>query len=144
MKLRLKRGLTFFCLPALFLIEGAGFLSCCLEVVVGVSVPDDFRGYTVHGVFEPDLFQFAFPDDDDIPTFCLQLAPDFLVTLLVPGYLGCPEVGVGLGDCIVFAAFVAVPEAAVDKDDGAVLWEDDVGGAGKALVIHAVAETKTP
>ena len=144
MKLHLKRGLTFFCLPALFLIEGAGFLSGCLDVVVGVPVPDDFRGYAVHGVFKPRLLQSTLPDDDDIPALGFQLAPNFLVTLLVPGYLGCPKVSVCLGNRVVLAALMAMPEAAVDEDDSAVFGEDDVGGAGKAFVIHAVAEPQAP
>jgi hypothetical protein len=39
---------------------------------------------------------------------------------------------------------VAVPEAAVDEDDGAVLGEDDVRRAGEAAVVDAVAEAELP
>ncbi len=36
---------------------------------------------------------------------------------------------------------MAVPEAAVDKDDGAIFGEDDVWGAGQGADVVAVAET---
>ena len=62
----------------------------------------------------------ALPDDYDVPALGLQLAPHLLIPLLVAGDLGRPEVCVGLGCCGVLAVLVAVPEAAVDEDDGAV------------------------
>ena len=88
--------------------------------------------------------EFALPDDDDGPAFGFQLAPCVLVALLVPCYLGGPEVGVGLGNRVVFAGFMAMPEAAVDEDGSAVFGEDDVGFAGKVLVVDAVAEAQAP
>lgn len=144
MKLRLKCGLTFFGLSALFLIEGAGLFSGCLDVVVRIAVSDDFGSYAVHGIFKPALFQFAFPYDDDIPAFGLQLAPDFLVALLIPRHFGCPEFSVGLGDSVVLTPLMAMPEASVDKDNGAVLGENDVRGARKAFIIHTITKTKSP
>ena len=99
-----------------------------------LAVLPDGRCRCFNGFLQALLFQFAFPDDDDAPAFCLQLAPGVLVALPVAGYLGCPEVGVGLGNRVILAVLVAVPEAAVDEDDGAVLGEDDVGRAGEAAV----------
>ena len=63
-----------------------------------------------------------------------------VVALAVALYLRAPEVHVGLGEAEVAAAFVAVPEAAVDEDAGAVLAKDDVGMAGQARVVEPVAE----
>ena len=56
-------------------------------------------------------------------------------------YLRAPEVDVGLGEAEVAAAFVAVPEAAVDEYAGAVLAQDDVRMAGQTGVVEPVAET---
>ena len=39
---------------------------------------------------------------------------------------------------------MAVPEAAVDEDDGAVLGQDEVGGAGETLVIEPVPVALVP
>ena len=64
-----------------------------------------------------------------------------VVALAVALYLRAPEVHVGLGEAEVAAAFVAVPEAAVDEDACAVLAQDDVGMAGQTTVVEPVAET---
>ena len=61
------------------------------------------------------------------------------IALFVAFYFLFPEWGVALGYYKVAAAFVAVPEAAVDEDDGAVFAQHYVGGAGQALDIYAVA-----
>ena len=79
-----------------------------------------------------------------MPSFGLQLAPSLLIAFLIPGYFRGPKFSVGLGDSIVRAVLVAVPEAAVDEDDGAVFGEDDVGFAGEAFVVDAVAESQAP
>ena len=63
------------------------------------------------------------------------------VALAVALNLSAPEVDVGLGEAEVAAAFVAVPEAAVDEDAGAVLAQDDVGMAGQARMVEPVAES---
>lgn len=39
---------------------------------------------------------------------------------------------------------MAVPEAAVDEDDGAVLGQHEVGLAGQALVVEPVPVTPAP
>ena len=143
-KLFRKGGFPLFCLPALFLIEGAGFLSVFLSGAKDLTVSPDGRCRCLDGFLQAALLQLTLPDDDDRPAFCLQLTPGVLVTLPVAGDLGGPEVGVGLGDRVILAVLVAVPEAAVDEDDGAVLGEDDVRRAGEAAVVDAVAEAEMP
>ena len=61
------------------------------------------------------------------------------VALFVAFYFLFPEWGVALGHYKVFAAFVTVPETAVDEDDCLVLAQHYVGGAGQAFDIYAVA-----
>ncbi len=121
-----------------------GFPSVILSGAEGLAVFVDLGGHCRDCFRESDALEFAFPDDDDGPAFGFQLAPCVLVALLVPCYLGGPEVGVGFGDGVVLTVFVAVPEAAVDEDDGAVFGEDDVRFAGEALVVDAVAEAQAP
>lgn len=144
MKLLRKGGFALFGLPALFGIEGAGFPSVILSGAEGLAVFVDLGGHCRDCFREAAAIEFALPDDDDGPAFGFQLAPCVLVALPVPCYLGGPEVGVGLGYRVILAVLVAVPEAAVDEDDGAVLGEDDVRLAGKTLVIGAIAESQTP
>ena len=98
----------------------------------------------VHGVIEAGLLQFALPDNEDIPSLRLQLAPSLLIAFLIPGYFRCPEFSVGLWDGVVWTIFVTMPEAAVNKDDSVVLRQYDIRLAGKALVVGAIAESQTP
>ena len=98
----------------------------------------------MYGLLKSGFFQFALPDNDNVPAFGLKLTPDFLVALLVPCDLRFPELGVRLGHRIELAAPVAMPETAVDEDDRAVLWKDDVWLARQFLVIHPIAENSAP
>ena len=82
----------------------------------------------------------ALPDDYGVPAEAGEGLVVTAVALAVALYLRAPEVDVGLGEAEVAAAFVAVPEAAVDEDAGAVLAQDDVGMAGQARVVEPVAE----
>jgi len=94
-----------------------------------------------HYGVEDFAFQFAFPDGD----YALGEGFEPLIvqgiSFLVFSDLVHPEVGVGFGRCVVFAAFVAVPEAAVDEYHGAILGQDDVGSAGEGLDVDTKAKT---
>ena len=74
-----------------------------------------------------------------MPAEVAQLDAFFDVALFVAFYFLLPELAIALGHYKVFAAFVTVPETAVDEDDGAVFAQYYVGGAGQALDIYAVA-----
>ena len=83
--------------------------------------------------------QFALPDDDCVPAEHSQLDAFLYVALFVAFYLLLPVLAITLWRYVVLAAFVAVPEAAVDKDDGPVLAQDNVGGAGEPAHVYPVA-----
>ena len=74
-----------------------------------------------------------------MPAEVAQLDAFFDIALFVAFYFLFPERGVALGHYKITATLVAVPEAAVDEDDGAVLAQYYVGGAGQVLDIYAVA-----
>ena len=74
-----------------------------------------------------------------MPAEVAQLDAFFDIALFVAFYFLFPERGVALGHYKVTAAFVPVPEAAVDEDDGAVFAQHYVGGAGQMLDVYAVA-----
>ena len=82
----------------------------------------------------------ALPDDYGVPAETGEGLIVAVVALAVAFYLRAPEVHVGLGEAEVAAAFVAVPEAAVDEDACAVLAQDDVGMAGQARMVEPVTE----
>ena len=74
-----------------------------------------------------------------MPAEVAQLDAFFDVALFVAFYFLLPELAIALGHYKVFATLVAVPEAAVDKDDCLVFAQYYVGGAGQALDVYAVA-----
>ncbi len=52
--------------------------------------------------------------------------------------LRLPKGAAGFREAEVVAVFMAVPEAAVDEDDGEVSRQDEVGSAGEGSVFRAV------
>ena len=144
MKFLRKGLLLLFLPPALFLIEGAGFHPVILSGAKDLAILAEGGGCGLNGVLQTSLFQLAFPYDDDKPALSLHLPPNLLVALLVPGDLGGPEVRVGLGNSIVGAAFVSMPEAAVNEDDRPVLRQDDIGGSGETFVVQTVSKAQMP
>jgi hypothetical protein len=74
-----------------------------------------------------------------VPAEVAQLDAFFDVALFVAFYFLLPELAITLWHYKVFAAFVAVPEAAVDEDDCLVFAQYYVGGAGQAFDVYAVA-----
>ena len=74
-----------------------------------------------------------------MPAEAAQLDALFDVAFLVAVDLSLPELAVALGHYKVAAAFVAVPETAVDKYGGLVFAQYNVGGTGQALDVYAVA-----
>ena len=85
--------------------------------------------------------QFALTDDDCVPAEHSQLDAFLNITFLVSLYLLLPVLGIALGQYEISAAFVAVPETAVDKYGGLVFAQDDVGGAGELAHVDSVAVT---
>lgn len=100
--------------------------------------------YAGDGGVKDLLAEFAFPDGDDGPGEGVEALGVEFVAGDVAGYLFFPESGVRLGIDVLGATSVAVPEAAVDEDDGAVLGQDEIGGAGEALVIEPVPVALAP
>lgn len=111
-------------------------------ISAGPVRPRPGRGFRDGGICI--LAEFAFPDGDDGPGEGVEALGVEFVAGDVAGYLFFPESGVRLGFDVLGATAVAVPEAAVDEDDGAVLGQDEVGGAGEALVIEPVPVALVP
>lgn len=144
LELSLQRGLSFFSGSHFLFIGFTRLPSTVLGATKNLTVAKDFCGDASNGVFESSFLKLTLPHDNDIPSFGFQLPPDFLVTRLVAGDLGCPKVRICLGDRVKLTVSVAMPETAVDKDDCSVLGKDNIGGAGKSLVIHLVTEALSP
>ena len=118
--------------------------SLLLPLIEELAVLLDLFGDFEHGFVQPAFLQFALPHDDDAPAFRFQLAPHFLVPLLVPAHLRRPELRVGLGNRIILAPFVSMPEASVDENGRPVSRQDDIRAPRQPLVVDAIAESQPP
>ena len=81
----------------------------------------------------------SFPDYDCMPAEEAELDAFLYVALFVAFYFLLPELAIALWHYKVFAAFVTVPEAAVDEDDCLVFAQYNVGGTRQAFDVYAVA-----
>lgn len=122
MKLFAEGCFLIFDFPSLFSIKNAGFLSVFLSGAKDLTVPVNLSGNGLDGFGEAIALQLTLPNDNYGPAFGLKQAPGLLVAFLISGYLRGPKIGVGFGDGVVLTVFVAVPKAAVNENDCAVLW----------------------
>ena len=87
------------------------------------------------------LAQRAFPDDRDSPAGIEQCVPVTPIAFHIGVELRLPEFRArGRGGC-VRAAYVSVPEAAVNETHCSKSGKHQVGGAGKFAVMQAISET---
>jgi hypothetical protein len=85
------------------------------------------------------LFDFAFPNGECLPAELFEVFSVKFVAGCVALEFGQPEIAAVGGSGAVFAAAVAMPEAAVDEDGGFVFGEDNVGVPGKVFGVEAKA-----
>ncbi len=84
---------------------------------------------------------FAFPKREDFPAFPSKGYRGTPVPQLIGQDLGRPEVGPGFRNLEVLASLVAMPEAAVDEEDGLVFGKNDVGFTRDVLHMKTESET---
>ena len=83
----------------------------------------------------------ALPYRDAVPSHFGKPFLFLSVTLAVAFYLSMPEVGVGLGQSVVLATLMSMPEAAVDKHHCAILAHYNVGTTGQAGMVQPIAKS---
>ena len=84
------------------------------------------------------VFEGTFPDSYNMPTELAECIFMTEVACLVFLDFRPPPFAAGFRKAEVGAVFMAVPETAVDEDDGAVFREDEIGPAGQGFVFRAV------
>ena len=139
-----KGSLPFLHRLPLLPIRFSGLPSILQSLPESLSILADFLCDAINRFVQNRFLQLALPDDDDRPAFRFQLTPHLLVSLLISCYFRHPEISIGLGDSVILAALVAVPETTMHKNHGAVFRENDVRGARKASINHFVAESQAP
>ena len=85
-------------------------------------------------------FDLAGPNYKDFPARSREGGLIGAVTGDVAVELGVPEFRTGLRSLLALPAVMAMPETAMDKDNGAVAREHDIRAAGKVPPVQTVAE----
>ncbi len=84
-------------------------------------------------------FQITLPESNNFPPFLFQGFYCLCIVGNIGVYLTEPPFGAGLWHYVVSAAFMAMPEAAMYKNDGPVSGQYYIGLAGHILYMQAVA-----
>ena len=137
-------GKDFAVLSGLFPSVFAAFPTLGAVVLIFLLSGPQIVFYAVYRGLAVLHRQFAFPYGDDGPGEDVESLGVLQVTLYVLRHLRLPEFHVRLRHDVLRASLVSVPEAAVDEDDCAILGQDEVGGAGEALVIEPVPVAFVP
>ena len=104
----------------------------------------DFCSDRIYGFNNSTSGQLTFPDNDYIPSFGFQTSPDFLVSFSVSCDLDLPKIRVGLRGLVILAILMTMPETPMNKDNGAILWENNVRRTRVSSVVCTVTEPKSP
>lgn len=84
------------------------------------------------------ISSLALPDHDNFPSESLQITLIPVITFDVGIELCIPEFNSRLGGVGVFAVLMAVPVAAVDKDNRFEFRQHDIGAPWQRLVLRTV------
>jgi hypothetical protein len=84
----------------------------------------------------------ALPDDQRVPAILFQLPQHERVPRLVVRKLVSPEFDVGLGRICKATPLMAVPKAAMDKDNLAATGENEIGRSGQIATVQPEAITE--
>ena len=102
------------------------------------------KGQRLQGLLPDSRFQFAFPDNDGMPSHFSQPMQHLMVPLPVPPDLLHPEPGVRFRHHIIFAPLMSVPEAPVHQNTGTIFPQHDVRLARQPRMIEPIPESPTP
>lgn len=107
-----------------------------------IAYVEKFFGNVFKDFFSPCfVFQFALPNDDDIPILFFEFGSSICVTLYIATDFVAPKLFIRFWKTEILAVFVAVPKTAVDKYDGVQTGKNEVGTTGKFAVVQTIPVT---
>ena len=86
------------------------------------------------------FFDFAFPNDNDMPARLLQRGLLLFIAFNVAFEFLRPEFHIRFRHCGDFAAFMAMPETTVDENHRMPFGQNDIGMSGQFRRMEAVAK----
>ena len=102
------------------------------------------KGQRLQGFLPDCRFQFAFPDDDGMPSHFCQPMQHLMVPFPVsPDFLH-PEPGIRFRNHVILATFMSMPEASIHQNAGAILPQHNIRFSRQPWMIEPIPESPSP
>ena len=102
------------------------------------------KGQGLQGFLPDCRFQFAFPDNDGMPSHFCQPMQHLMVSFPVPLDFIHPEPGIRFRYHIIFAPLMSVPEASIHQNAGAILPQHNIRFSRQPWMIEPIPESPSP
>jgi len=102
------------------------------------------KGQRLQGLLPDSRLQFAFPDNDGMPSHFCQPMQHLMVPLSVSPDLILPELGIRFRHHIILASFMSMPEASIHQNAGTILPEHNIRFSRQPRMIEPIPESPSP
>ena len=102
------------------------------------------KGQRLQGLLPDSRLQFAFPDNDGMPSHFSQPMQHLMVPFPVPPDFILPELGIRFRHHIILAPFMPMPEAPIHQNAGTILPEHNIRFPRQPRMIEPIPESSSP
>ena len=102
------------------------------------------KGQRLQGLLPDSRLQFAFPDNDGMPSHFSQPMQHLMVPFPVPPDFILPELGIRFRHHIIPAPFMSMPEASIHQNAGTILPEHNIRFSRQPWMIESIPESPSP
>ena len=102
------------------------------------------KGQRLQGLLPNSRLQFAFPDNDGMPSHFCQPMQHLMVPLPVSPDLILPELGIRFRHHIILASFMSMPEASIHQNAGTILPKHNIRFSRQPWMIEPIPESPSP
>ena len=102
------------------------------------------KGQRLQGLLPDSRLQFAFPNDDGMPSHFCQPMQHLMVPFPVPPDFILPELGIRFRHHIILAPFMSMPEAPIHQNAGTILPQHNIRFPRQPWMIEPIPESPSP
>ena len=102
------------------------------------------KGKRLQSLLPDSRLQFAFPDNDGMPSHFCQPMQHLMVPFLIPLDFILLELGIRFRHHIILTSFMSMPETSVHKDAGTILPEHNIRFSRQPWMIEPIPESPSP
>ena len=102
------------------------------------------KGQRLQGLLPDSRLQFAFPDNDGMPSHFCQPMQHLMVPFPVPPDFILPELGIRFRHHIIPAPFMSMPEASIHQNAGTILPQHYIRFSRQPWMIEPIPESPSP